>query len=160
MTISIAIAQPNYASDMAHIMIDAWRAGFRGILSEETIDKYTQFEDCKSMFHQILISGTGTLYLASMNCQPAGLLYWLEGETCTARIEALLTCPEAWGKGVAAALMERCISDAKDVGCTALQVWPFAENHRARRFYEKQGFAPSGASRHRDAFELEYIRNI
>ena len=158
MTISIQHARPENAAALAQIMIAAWRSGFRGILSDETIEKYTQFESCRDMFHQLLTSGVGTMYLARMDGHPTGLLFWLEEENHTARIEALLTCPEAWGKGVAAALITRCVTDAKAAGCTALQVWPFAENHRAKRFYEKHQFLPTGATRTGDVPEEEYIR--
>ena len=160
MTISVKNAQSADASTLARIMIAAWRSGFRGILSDETIEKYTQFEPCRDMFHQLLTSGVGTMYLARMDGQPMGLLYWLEEENRAARIEALLTCPEAWGKGVAAALITRCVTDAKAAGCTALQVWPFAENHRAKHFYEKHQFLPTGNSRVGDATETEYICNL
>lgn len=160
MTISIKIAQPDNASSLARIMIAAWRAGFHGILPEETIDKYTQYEPCRDMFHQLLASDVGTMYLAQMDGRPMGLLYWLEEENHTARIEALLTCPEAWGTGVAAELMARCISDARTAGCSALQVWPFTDNHRAKRFYEKHHFLPTGNSRTGDAMETEYICNL
>ena len=92
------------------------------------------------------------MYLATLNDQPAGLLYWLP-EGTSARIEALLTVPETWGKGIAAALMARTLEDTR---CT-LTVWPFTENHRARRFYEKQGFHPTGNTRTGDADEIEYV---
>lgn len=136
-------------------MIAAWRSGFRGILPDATIDKYTQFAPCADMFQQILSSGTGTMYLARLGDTASGLLYWLP-EGNTVRIEALLTIPEVWGEGVAAALMNRVLADT--VGFHTISVWPFAENHRARRFYEKHGFSPSGRSRMGDANEVEYLR--
>ena len=157
MTISIRPVRPEDAAALAQIMIAAWRSGFRGILSGDTIDKYTQFPPCQEMFTQLLASGAGTMYLAKGDGQPLGLLFWLEEENRTARIEAILTCPEAWGKGIAAALMERCVTDAKAAGYDTLQVWPFAENHRAKRFYEKHRFLPTGNTRMGDALEEEYI---
>lgn len=142
------------AEALARILIAAWQSGFRGILSESTIQKYTQFESCVTMFCQVLSSNAGTMYLALFNGQPAGFLYWLpEGET--ARIEALLTIPEFWGKGVASALMERALVDTADF--QGVTVWPFAENHRARRFYEKHGFSPSGLCRMGETTEVEYL---
>jgi RimJ/RimL family protein N-acetyltransferase len=105
------------------------------------------------MFRQILSSGEGTMYLAERQGIPAGLLYRLSEEE-SARIEALLTVPEVWGKGVAAGLMKQALSDTIDF--SAVTVWPFAENHRARRFYEKHGFHPTGQTRTGDAVEMEY----
>ena len=145
------------AEDLSRILIAAWRAGFQGILSDDIIAKYTVFESCRAMFAQILSSGIGTMYLATLNGQPAGLLYWLPRQE-NIRIEALLTVPQVWGKGVAAALMQRLLADG--AAFRAVHVWPFAENHRARRFYEKHGFSPSGNTRMGDAAEVEYIRMI
>lgn len=106
------------------------------------------------MFRQILISGTGTMYLAAYNGIPAGLLYWI-ADGNDARIEALLTIPEVWGSGVAAALMNRTLADTASY--PAIHVWPFVENHRARRFYEKHGFHATGVSRLGDTSEVEYL---
>ena len=153
--ISLRSEDVSRAEDLTRIMISAWQAGFRGILSEEIIERYTQFETCAEMFQQILSSGIGTMYLAFLEAKPVGLLYWLpEGDS--ARIEALLTVPEVWGAGVAAALMGRTIQDAS--AHQIIAVWPFAENHRAQRFYEKHGFHATGVSRIGDAQEIEYVR--
>lgn len=161
MDISVAqITDTHFADDLARIMIAAWRAGFRGILSDETIAKYTQFEPCAAMFSQPLSSGDGTMYLAQLDGQPMGLLYWLPESAEAARIEALLTIPEAWGKGVGGTLMTQALADTKAAGHSTLHVWPFAQNYRARRFYEKQGFTPTGRKRMGDAEEVEYIRKL
>ena len=142
------------AEDLAKILIAAWRSGFRDILSEETIEKYTQLEPCSEMFRQILASGEGRMYLAKLDGRSVGLLYWLpEGEA--ARIEALLTVPEVWGKGIAGALIAQTMADTSSY--KTVTVWPFRKNHRARRFYEKHGFSPTGRTRMGDAEEVEYI---
>lgn len=88
-----------------------------------------------------------------------GLLYWLEEEN-TLRIEALLTVPEAWGCGVGPALMEKVLKDAAVRGKDDIRVWPFAQNARARRFYEKWDFAPTGRQRLSDALEVEYVCDV
>ena len=99
------------------------------------------------------------MYLAVLDDSPTGLLYWLE-EDGNARIEALLTCPEVWGKGIGATLIERALAEIKAAGYSVVHVWPFAENHRARRFYEKQGFHPTGQTRMGDAVEVEYLCHL
>ena len=163
MDISIQKLHPSdaeeYSDALAHILITAWRSGFQGILEDSIIEKYTNYPDVNAMFSQILASNIGTMYIARLDAQPAGLLYRLE-EQGNARIEALLTIPNVWGKGVSAALMERALADIKAAGYSVVYVWPFAENHRARRFYEKQGFHPSGQIRMGDAVEMEYLCHL
>ena len=153
------ITEISYAESLSHILIAAWRSGFRGILNESTIEKYTNFPDVKAMFSHILASGTGTMYLAQLDGNPAGLLYLVRNDV-EAQVEALLTIPDVWGKGVAARLMTQALCDAEDADCSAISVWPFAENHRARQFYEKNGFHPTGQKRTGDALELEYSRSL
>ena len=149
----LSSADLSCAGDLAHILIAAWRSGFRGILPDAVIGQYTQFAPCADMFRQVLASGEGNLYLAQQKGQPVGLLYWVPEENC-ARIEALLTIPDVWGQGVAATLMAHTLKHTS--AYPVVTVWPFVRNHRARRFYEKHGFSPSGRSRMGDAEEMEY----
>lgn len=158
--ILIVPAKVQDAGVLADIMISAWRSAFRNILPDAVIEQYTQHDGCESMFAHILASGEGEMYLARLNMQPMGLLYLLGETTHSARIEALLTVPDAWGKGVGASLISKAITDARAAGFSELHVWPFAENTRARRFYEKWGFSASGASRCSDAAELEYVLKL
>lgn len=51
-------------------------------------------------------------------------------------IDQLYVMPQAQGDGVGSALLQI----AKD-GCAGLQLWTFQGNVRARRFYERRGFA-------------------
>lgn len=157
--ISITLATQNDAPVLAGIMKSAWCAGFRGILSDAIITQYTKPDTCTAMFSQILASGEGTMYLARKNGVPTGLLYLLsEGDSL--HIEALLTVPEVWGHGVGAALMETALADGVRAQKEFIRVWPFAKNARARKFYEKWGFTPTGAHRSSDALEVEYIRKL
>lgn len=153
----IHLTDASHAEILASIMISAWCSAFRGILSHEIIEQYTQRESCAAMFAQILDSGVGTMYLAEQNSQPMGLLYWLPESQGDVRIEALLTIPDAWGKGIGAALMQRALADISASGHSAVHVWPFAQNHRAQRFYAKNGFQATGQTRIGDALELEYV---
>lgn len=157
--ISIALATQDDAPVLSGIMKSAWRAGFHGILSDAIIEQYTQPDSCTAMFAQILASGDGTMYLARKSGIPAGLLFWLsEGDSL--RIEALLTIPEVWGHGVGAALIEAALADGIRTRKDFIRVWPFVKNARARRFYEKWGFVPTGEHRTSDALEIEYIRKL
>ena len=157
--ITITPAAPDEAPVLAGIMESAWRAGFSGILTDAIISQYTQPDSCTAMFSQILSSGEGAMYLARKDDIPAGLLYLLS-EADTLRIEALLTIPEVWGHGVGAALMETALVHGIRCEKQFLRVWPFAQNARARRFYEKWGFVPTGEHRTSDALEVGYIRKL
>ena len=159
-SITIRPAEAGDSGVLAEIMIAAWRSAFRGILAEDIIEKYTQFEGCRGLFDQLLGQDVGGLFLALLEGRPMGFVFVVQEGPEEARIEALLTVPDAWGRGVGAALMARALGYAQGLGVSSLHVWPFAENRRARRFYEKWGFGATGRERLGDAVEVEYCHCI
>jgi ribosomal protein S18 acetylase RimI-like enzyme len=48
------------------------------------------------------------------------------------------------GRGVAAALMDWALAEARERGAQAIYLSVFVDNHRARRFYERYGFRYCG----------------
>jgi putative acetyltransferase len=58
----------------------------------------------------------------------------------TLDLDQIVVAPEAWGSGVAVALM----NEAKRISPTGLDLHVNKDNFRAIRFYEKQGFKISG----------------
>lgn len=54
--------------------------------------------------------------------------------------------PDAWGSGCGSALMERAETHLADGGFSTAILWVLRDNPRARRFYERQGWEPTGRS--------------
>jgi ribosomal protein S18 acetylase RimI-like enzyme len=52
---------------------------------------------------------------------------------------------EAKGTGLAQALMEAALAEARARGVKELYLTVWVDNHRARRFYERYGFEEVGA---------------
>ena len=55
--------------------------------------------------------------------------------------------PEAWGTGVAAELHDRAVEALRANGVERARLWVLEHNDRARRFYERRGWAADGTSR-------------
>jgi putative acetyltransferase len=53
--------------------------------------------------------------------------------------------PAFWGSGVADELHDAALAALPD--CPEVRLWVLAENHRARRFYEKRGWRANGETR-------------
>jgi RimJ/RimL family protein N-acetyltransferase len=53
-----------------------------------------------------------------------------------------------WGTGVAQELHDDVLDRMRASGVELARLWVMAENHRGRRFYEKLGWADSGARSH------------
>jgi GNAT superfamily N-acetyltransferase len=59
----------------------------------------------------------------------------------------LYVVPRAWGTGVARALMEAVLSEIRAADAAEAMLWVVQANGRARRFYEREGWLPSGETR-------------
>jgi GNAT superfamily N-acetyltransferase len=81
-----------------------------------------------------------------------------------AELYALYVRPAWWSTGTGRALMERVLTKSAGAGYLSITLWVLRDNHRARRFYERAGFAPDGATNvlHRlgDVTELRYRRTL
>ena len=64
----------------------------------------------------------------------------------TGELYALYVTPEWWSAGVGRALMDSVLASLRDAGYTSAVLWVLADNARARRFYDRAGFAPDGAT--------------
>src|SRR6266446_1621215 len=81
-----------------------------------------------------------------------------------AEVYALYVRPAWWSTGTGRALMERVLAGTARAGYLSLTLWVLRDNGRARRFYERAGFAPDGASNVLDRLggvtEVRYRRTL
>ena len=59
-------------------------------------------------------------------------------------LRRIYTLPAAYGSGLGQTLMARAVDDARAMGRNRLLLGVYGGNDRARRFYERQGFAVAG----------------
>jgi GNAT superfamily N-acetyltransferase len=64
----------------------------------------------------------------------------------TGEIAAIYLRPESIGQGLGRLLMGQAVSGVADLGYTDATLWVLDANTRARRFYERAGWAPDGAT--------------
>ncbi|MEV4414404.1 GNAT family N-acetyltransferase [Catellatospora sp. NPDC049609] len=65
----------------------------------------------------------------------------------TGMLNAIHVRPDAVGSGVGLALMRTCLAGFADLGHTRAMLYVVRENDRARRFYERGGWAADGVAR-------------
>ncbi len=80
-------------------------------------------------------------------------------------IVTIYLLPEFIGRGIGSALIERCISELKDMGFKRIMLWVLEENFRARCFYEKHKFKLTDEYMNdniggRDVREIMYLYDI
>jgi GNAT superfamily N-acetyltransferase len=62
-----------------------------------------------------------------------------------AELYALYVHPAWWSTGTGRALMDRVLAKVRMAGYASITLWVLEANARARRFYQRAGFAPDGA---------------
>ncbi|HET9966973.1 MAG TPA: GNAT family N-acetyltransferase [Streptosporangiaceae bacterium] len=63
-----------------------------------------------------------------------------------AELYALYVRPAWWSTGTGRALMEKVLARSAAAGYRSITLWVLRDNQRARRFYDRAGFAPDGAT--------------
>ena len=153
--IFVRYAVPEDCGALGEIMAVSFRSAFGGFISQETLDRCAVAENCAGL-------------LASLPKEMTTLTGWVDGKlmgllVCSeqpdgrAEIEAIHSLPESWGTGLGAAMLEFALR-GRSAG-----LWAFEENRRARRFYEKHGFAFTGERRISEfdgAVEVRYERML
>jgi ribosomal protein S18 acetylase RimI-like enzyme len=84
-------------------------------------------------------------------------------DTAVIHLMAMWVHPEMRGSGAADALVAEVVAWARAEGANAVQLEVIESNHRARRFYERNGFRLTGRKglRERDgAVELQMERRL
>lgn len=138
---------------LGHIMSVSFRSAFSSFVSEKTMDACTVEENCITLLEGVFSEGKMHFLMA----EDSGMLCWQEvGEA--AELVAIHTLPESWGTGLGHAMLEEAL---KQIGERPVYLWAFKENKRARRFYEKHGFAWDGSERISEfdgAVEVRYVK--
>jgi ribosomal protein S18 acetylase RimI-like enzyme len=77
----------------------------------------------------------------------------------TVEVSKLYVVPDSHGAGVSAALMRAAVRVAEQLGAKSVWLGVNQQNHRAQRFYAKQGFAVTGTKTFRlgGGLENDYV---
>ena len=145
--------------ELGRIMAQSFRAAFGGFISRETLDRCAVAENCAGLL--ATLPREMTTLTGWVDGKPMGLLVYSEHRDGWTEIEAIHSLPESWGTGLGTAMLEFALEETNARKGAGL--WAFAENARARRFYEKHGFAPNGESRvskFDGAIEVRYERSL
>lgn len=131
----------------AHVA--SWRAAYAGLLPDEVIAGRT-LEDRLRVWGGVVRERRGTLLVAAPDDTVLGFCHaWRTRDddldpSRVGEISALYLLPEAWGRGLGAALCDGALDALAREGLAEVALWVLESNARARAFYERAGFQPDG----------------
>jgi GNAT superfamily N-acetyltransferase len=154
------------ATPIAAVQREAWFAAYTGIIPDEIIDRVTAPDDGARVRQSFRIRPWQRMIVATLDEAQAGIVGYASfgpetdvlgapwphplstdgEERRVAELYALYVRPAWWSTGTGRALMDRVLARSAAAGYSSITLWVLRDNERARRFYERAGFAPDGAT--------------
>ena len=154
------------AAQIGAVQREGWLAAYAGIIPEEIIDRVTAPDDGARVRQSFRTRPWQRMIVAVPDGQDAGIVGYAafgpetdvlnapwphplsaDGEQRrVAELYALYVRPAWWSTGTGRALMDRVLARSARAGYASITLWVLRDNQRARRFYERAGFAPDGAT--------------
>ena len=160
--------RPRCAADsqgIARVRRESWLAAYTGIIDRTIIDRVTKAganaadappnrrtlvavggEDPAVIGYAIFGPERTVVSAVSPPVAPADPHTPAGRAGGTGELYALYVTPDWWSAGVGRALMDSVLASLRDAGYTSAVLWVLADNARARRFYDRAGFAPDGVT--------------
>ena len=156
-------ATPGDAEAIARVQVETWRAAYAHAVPAGTLAK-ASVDDRVRLWRGWLgrPGAASTTFVAEADGEVVGFANVgpAADDPGLGELYSIYVLPSAWGTGAAAALIERGEEALRDQGFTAAVLNVLADNPRARRFYERQGWA--GGETFRSTFlghEVELARH-
>jgi GNAT superfamily N-acetyltransferase len=172
------------AAPIAAVQREAWFAAYTGIIPDKIIDRVTAPDDGARVRQSFRTRPWQRMIVATPDEAQAGIVGYASfgpetdvlgtpwphplstdgEERRVAELYALYVHPAWWSTGTGRALMERVLARSASAGYSSITLWVLRDNQRARRFYERAGFAPDGATNVLtglgDVLELRYRQQL
>jgi RimJ/RimL family protein N-acetyltransferase len=148
-TFSLRRATGADAPAVAAMHIRAWRVAYRGIVPDAHLDSLDVATRAARYDFGATAPGAPATWIAVDGADVVGFVTVGPGrdkdlpglgEVC-----AVYVAPDRWRSGAGSALLAKAEALLGDAGLNDAYLWVLEDNTRARRFYERAGWAPDGA---------------
>ncbi|WP_411733458.1 N-acetyltransferase family protein [Paeniglutamicibacter sp.] len=154
MTITHVSVRPPAETDapaLADIQIAAWRAAYRGVMSDDYLDAMDRERYAEGWIRNIATPKSGTTHLvAHTENQVVGFCILGpstdDGHPAWGQIYAINVHPKWWAKGAGSALFAAAEERLDSLGYDKAFLWVEATNTRAIDFYTNRGWLDDGGT--------------
>ena len=149
-------------NDISRIYALSWKTAYRGLIPDEYLDSISE-----TRWSARLKADTKRLILAVEDGKPVGASTYCEARDVKMKgwgeIISLYLLPSHFHKGIGAGLFAAVNRELEKEGFHDIYLWVLEDNHRARAFYERNGFYLSGDVNadnigDRDVNEVRYVK--
>lgn len=138
----VRAAQPADAGPIARVHVASWQHAYRGILPDAYLASLS-VDQRSAMWAASIANGSPTVLVAEADETVAGFAAIGPCRDADAagdlEIWAIYLAPDYWSQGLGHALWRASHAFAIQRSAGRLSLWVFANNPRARRFYERSG---------------------
>ncbi|MFD9105797.1 GNAT family N-acetyltransferase [Streptomyces virginiae] len=154
------------------IRVRGWQAAYAGIVPQAYLDAMTVEDDAERRREWFAHAGRESRDLVALGDRgPVGWICFgpsrirVSGARRVGEVYALYVAPDLIGTGVGRGLLGEAHAAMTNEGFETSALWVLQDNRRARRFYERAGYAADGATQD-DVYddvtlsELRYLREL
>ena len=137
--------QPADAREIAEVHVRTWQAAYRHAFPAEVLDSLS-VDDREDLARRLLARWSEVIWVAESEGRIVGFAAVGPSRTedDSGELYAIYVLPEAWGTGAASQLMAEAKDWFAEEGYATAMLWVLADNPRARRFYEREGWRAEG----------------
>ncbi|MFF5207047.1 GNAT family N-acetyltransferase [Streptosporangium sp. NPDC000396] len=138
---------PDDAEDVLRIKNETWKTAYQGLLPQDFLDDLRVEPRAVEVWRGRLADDALHAMIGEVDGEAAGFSLFgsARDEGLTGgEIYAIYVLSSHWSTGLGLALMERSTARLREMGHADVGLWVLEGNTRARRFYERFGFTPSG----------------
>lgn len=141
-------ARPADAAAIADVHVRTWQAAYEHVFGAERLATLDTVQR-EQRWRRALETGDQAGFVAAQDGVVVG---WAtvgpsHEEASSGELYGIYVAPEAWGAGAGPALLRAAVDELCAQGYVDAVLWVLADNPRARRFYEREGWALDGRRR-------------
>jgi len=150
MTVTIRLAVPADADDMAEIHMRSWEAAYKDIMPMAYIQEKNVTRP--ALWRRVITDENTTEYVMQADGKTVGFIGVAPprdediGEDAY-EVSGIYLHPDYYRRGIGTQAMAFAFDKARGLGKTVITLWVFAENTNAVKFYEKCGLTPDGKTK-------------
>ena len=152
MNITIRLAKPGDAPDMAEIHARSWEVAYKDIIPMEYIKQKNATRP--ELYQRIITDDNTTQYVIQADGKTVGIMGIDAPQQCDDdvgdeyyELRGIYLHPDYYRKGIGTQAVNFAFDIARKLDKKFMNVWVFAENANSIKFYEKCGFVVDGKTR-------------